>query len=187
MRIPPGTRPAGVLVLLFPQREASGGEPDRGGTTLPLTLRTETMGLHSRQVSFPGGALEEGETPTEGALREASEEVHLEPASVEVLGELTPLHIPISAYLVHPVVAAAPEPPRLTPDPTEVEAILEAQLQELMERGSTAWAWLDRPRGRLLVPHFSVHGIRVWGATAMMLAELLTILGWEGPARPVAM
>ncbi len=185
-KIPPGTRHAGVLVLLYPDR-ARAGEADVGATSVVLTLRTETTGLHSRQISFPGGALEEGETPTEGALREASEEVNLEPGSVEVLGALTPLHIPVSAFLAHPVVAVAPEPPLLAAEPTEVAAILEAQLHELMEPGSTEWTWIERPRGRLLIPYFSVSGTRVWGATAMMLAELLAILGWDGPSELVAM
>ncbi len=185
-KIPPGTRHAGVLVLLYPRRSGAGAG-DVGGTTVVLTLRTEAMGSHSRQVAFPGGALEGGETPTEGALREAGEEVNLAPESVDVLGELTPLHIPVSGFLAHPVVATAPEPPLLAPDPTEVEAILEAQLEELMAPGSTEWAWAERPRGKLLIPYFPVSGTRVWGATAMMLAELLTILGWEGPAEPVAM
>lgn len=183
VRIPTGTRRAGVLVLLYPPRAGAESGPE-GGTTVALMLRAETPGSHSGQVSFPGGALEEGETPAQGALREAWEELSLEPASVAVLGVLTPLHIPVSSFLVHPVIGAAPEPPQLIPEPTEVAAVLEVGLDELMAPHSTRWAWMERPRGKLLVPYFPVRGFRVWGATAMILSELLTILGWEGPTTP---
>jgi 8-oxo-dGTP pyrophosphatase MutT (NUDIX family) len=177
-KIPAGTRHAGVLVLLHPR----GGRGS--GTALTLTRRAGTLGSHRRQISFPGGALEVGETPAAGALREANEEVGLEPSSVEVLGALTPLHIPISRFLAHPVVATAAAPPPLRPEPTEVAAILEAHVHELVAPGATRWDWDDRPRGRLHIPSFSVGGVRVWGATAMMLSELLAILGWEGPPPP---
>lgn len=182
-RIPSDTRPAAVIVLLYPARAGAGGA-SKGDTTVALMLRAETLGSHSGQVSFPGGALEEDETAAQGALREAQEEVGLPPASVTVLGALTPLHIPVSRFLVHPVIAAAPEPPQLIPEPTEVDALLEVRLDELMTPHSTQWAWMERPRGKLLVPYFSVRGYRVWGATAMVLSELLTILGWEGPINP---
>lgn len=184
-RVPTKTRRAGVLVLLYPVPAGAEGARE-GGTTVALMLRADTPGSHGGQVSFPGGALEEGETPTQGALREAQEELNLQSTSVTVLGELTPLHIPVSCFLVYPVIAAAPEPPQLIPDPTEVAEVLEVRLDDLMGPHSTQWAWMERPRGKLLVPYFPVRGHRVWGATAMILSELLTILGWEGPATGIS-
>lgn len=174
-RIPGGTRDAAVLVVVY---------PSDGVATVTLTRRTDIVESHRKQISFPGGAVEAGETIRDAALREAHEETRLDPATVEVLGELTPLHVPVSRFLVHPVVAVSSSPPVLEADPTEVDEILEARIDRLVNPGSIEWVWMDRPRGRLLVPYFVDGACRVWGATAMMLAELLVILGWEGPPEP---
>jgi len=174
-RLPADIRHAGVLALLHPVD---------GAAAITLTRRTDTVESHRSQISFPGGAVEAGETTEQTALREAREEVSLDPSAVEIICQITPLHVPVSNVLVHPHVGVAGAPPKLTPDPTEVDEIIEVPLDHLMNPANVVWQWWDRPRGRLRIPYFAVGSDRVWGATAMMLAELLTILGWEGPPEP---
>lgn len=162
-------RPAAVLVLLYPIRE--GGE-----SALVLTLRQPSLRDHSGQVSFPGGGLEPGETPEEAALRESWEEVGVDPEAPRLLGRLSPLYIPPSGFAVDPVVAALAERPAFEPHEAEVAAILEASLARLLEASARRTA-VRTLRGQTFeVPYFDLDGFEVWGATAMMLAELLALL-----------
>lgn len=168
-RVPEEARPAGVLVLLYPVE---------GEAWLPLTLRTHGVESHRGQVSFPGGALEAGESAETGALREAEEEVGVPAREIEVLGRLTPLFVPPSGFAVQPVVGALPGSPSFRPEPAEVERVLETSLGALVERGVER---RERRDGRVVL-YFPVDGHVVWGATAMMLAELVALLGhrpWE--------
>jgi 8-oxo-dGTP pyrophosphatase MutT (NUDIX family) len=164
--LPDGARPAGVLILLYPVE---------GETFLALTLRAQEVESHRGQVSLPGGALEEGESFESGALREAEEEVGVAAGEVEVLGRLTPLFVPPSGFAVQPVVGATARRPEFRPEPAEVERVLEAPLGQLAEPGVER---RDRSDGRVLT-YFPVDGYEVWGATAMILAELLSLLGFE--------
>jgi len=163
-----GAREGAVLVLLYPH----GGVPH-----LVLTERRADLRDHAGQVSLPGGRIERGETPAAAALREAAEEVGLGDA-VDVLGPLSPLWIPPTNYLVFPVVAAAAERPRLAASADEVAALIEAPLggfAAAAARGTALRRGVDgRPRP---VPAFHVAGRAVWGATAMILAELLAVAG----------
>jgi 8-oxo-dGTP pyrophosphatase MutT (NUDIX family) len=174
-RIPHGTRDAAVLVLIYSKD---------GKAIITLTQRTETVESHRNQISLPGGAMEAGETVEEAALREAREEIGLDPRRVEILGRLTPLHVPVSGYLIHPIVGTLTPLPRLRKNPAEVAEILEASVEQLMKRESITWSRQDRPRGTLLIPYFTLDSCEVWGATAMILSELLSILEWPGPSEP---
>lgn len=170
-RVPETARPAGVLALLYPVE---------GEVWLPLTLRAQDMESHRGQVSFPGGALEAGESAEAGALREAEEEVGVPTGEIEVLGRLTPLYVPPSDFVVQPVVGAIASRPAFLPEPAEVEQVIETPLGGLVERGVER---RDRRDGRVVL-YFPVDGQVVWGATAMMLAELVALLGhrpWERP------
>ncbi len=171
---PPGARPAGVLVLLYPGDRPPPGPP---GCRLVLTLRTSTVGRHPGQVSLPGGEALPGEDPREAALREAAEEVGVEPAALEVLGNLTRLHVPVSGFVLHPVVAFSAARPALRPGPGEVERILEPSLPALADPArQVVETW--RLDGRdVRVPFFAAVEPPAWGATAMILAELLAVLG----------
>lgn len=165
----PPLRDAAGLVLLYPEQDE---------LWLPLTLRAATLPHHTGQVSLPGGRLHAGESAEDGALREAEEEVGIIPSDVTVLGRLTPLPIPVSRHLLHPVVGFAARRPRFTPAAAEVERLLETPLSSL--RRPDAVQWHRRPSRHtehmMDVPHFDVHGSVVWGATAMILAELLALL-----------
>lgn len=159
-------REAGVLALLFPVDETP---------HLLLTVRRPDLADHAGQVSFPGGQREGSETLKEAALREAHEEVGLPPEAVQMLGALTPLYIPPSNYCVHPFVGAAPAPPPLSPQDAEVATILRVPLAHLLDpatRRVEPWTL----RGQTIdVPFYEVETQSVWGATAMMLAELLAL------------
>ena len=98
-----------------------------------LTVRADTLGRHGGQVSLPGGVAEPGETFERAALREAHEEVALEPEQVRVLGALTPIDIPVSGFRLHPIVGAATARPRLTPSDGEVALILEVSVADLCD------------------------------------------------------
>jgi len=166
--IPEGLRPGAALLLVYPRD---------GVPSVLLTLRHSGLPQHAGQVSLPGGAVEPGETPEHAALREAEEEVGVSPGDVHVLGALTPLHIPVSGFLLVPVVAVATSALTFRPHAPEVEAVLEPSLAELsaadavgVERRGSGDATWD-------VPFLSVGRERVWGATAMVLAEFLSVLG----------
>lgn len=159
-------REAGVLALLFPLA---------GAPAVLLTVRRGDLRNHGGQISFPGGRRDPGETLEETALREAEEEVCLPPEAVEVLGMMTPLYIPPSNFCVYPTVGVVDGLPPLRPADAEVEAILEvpiAHLRQPSARQVGDWTLRGRP---MQVPFFDVDGHTVWGATAMMLAELLTL------------
>jgi 8-oxo-dGTP pyrophosphatase MutT (NUDIX family) len=163
-------RAAAGLVLLYPYEHR---------WWLPLTLRASTLPHHTGQVSLPGGRLNAGESIEGAALREAFEEVGLPAAEVEVLGRLTPLPIPVSGHLLHPVVGVVARRPSFTIAPDEVERLIETPLQHLQRPDTVKWeqrARLRPPGGLMDVPYFDVDGARVWGATAMILAELLALL-----------
>lgn len=166
--VPPGMRDAAALVLLYPHD---------GGWRVPLTVRGSTLRHHTGQVSLPGGRVDPGESLEAAALREAFEEVALAPAAVEVVGRLSPLHIPVSRHLLHPVVGIAAARPRFVAAPDEVDRVIEASLDDLRAVDAVAWEQRERSPGVLMdVPYFDVEDERVWGATAMVLAELLAVI-----------
>ena len=166
--VPPGMRDAAALVLLYPHE---------GRWRVPLTVRGSALRHHTGQVSLPGGRVDPGESLEAAALREAFEEVALAPAAVEVVGRLSPLHIPVSRHLLHPVVGIATARPFLVPAPDEVDRVIEASLDELRAVDAVAWDRRERAPGEWMdVPYFDVEDERVWGATAMVLAELLAVI-----------
>ena len=168
---PARIRRAAGLLLVFPV----GDRPH-----IVLTVRADTLGRHSGQVSLPGGVVEPGETFEQAALREAHEEVALPLAGVRVLGLLTPLDIPVSGFRLYPVVAARDTRPILAPSDGEVARILDVAVDELRDPQRTAVIRRARDGQTMNVPAFQVGADEIWGATAMVLAEFLTLLGWPG-------
>ncbi len=164
-----GARRAAVLVPVV-------GRP---GPTLLFTLRTDTVSSHKGQISFPGGSIEDGESPRTAALREAQEELGIESRSVRVIGELDHVATFVSGYVAVPVVGWLDELPALTLSPQEVASVLEVPIADLTDeiragpgfryRGRTfpteAWIWHDNV---------------IWGATARILKLFLARLADAG-------
>ena len=146
-----------------------------------LTVRADGL-RHGGQVSLPGGVVDPGETFEQAALREAHEEVALRIDDVRVLGALTPLDIPVSGFRLHPIVGVSRARPALTPSDGEVARILEIAVDELMNPEHLVTTQRDRDGVTYTVPAFRIAGVEVWGATAMVLAEFLALLGWSGRA-----
>jgi 8-oxo-dGTP pyrophosphatase MutT (NUDIX family) len=176
---PAGHNPARIrlaagLLLVFPA--ISGAEEAH----IVLTVRSDSV-RHGGQVSLPGGVVDPGETFEQAALREAHEEVGLNSRGVRVLGALTPLDIPVSGFRLHPIVAAVAARPALRPSDGEVARILEIDIDELMGPGCVVESERVRDGRTLQIPAFCVAGVEIWGATAMILAEFLTLLDWKRP------
>jgi 8-oxo-dGTP pyrophosphatase MutT (NUDIX family) len=162
--LPDDLRPAAALILLYPVEDTP---------TLPLIVRSTHLARHSGQVSLPGGAVEPGEAVAAAALRETHEEIGVDPATVRVLGELTPLHIPVSGFLLHPVVGVCDTRPAFRPDDHEVARIVEVPLERLASRECVRLRIRTHEGREYEVPYFALEGEQVWGATAMVLSELL--------------
>jgi 8-oxo-dGTP pyrophosphatase MutT (NUDIX family) len=178
---PAKVRNAAGLLLVFPKSIDLAPHLDGEQAHIILTVRADGL-RHPGQVSLPGGVVDPGETFEEAALREAHEEVALAMDDVRVLGSLTPLDIPVSGFRLHPVVAAQATRPLLRPSDAEVARILEVSVADLLN--GEHFVTTERRRDGLTfsVPAFRIANVEVWGATAMVLAEFLALLGWGGPS-----
>lgn len=159
---------AAVLLLLFEKSDA---------LHLLLTKRVSYPGVHSGQLSFPGGKVEPHDPHRIGtALRETEEEVGVPAQHVEVLGELTPIYIPPSNFLVDPVVGYLSKQLVFIPQATEVAEILEIPLQQLLLPEARVQRSILIGSETREVPGFAWEEHFIWGATAMMLEEFLAVL-----------
>jgi 8-oxo-dGTP pyrophosphatase MutT (NUDIX family) len=174
---PARARNAAGLLLVFPKEETPRFFPDRDEAHIILTVRADGL-RHGGQVSLPGGVVDPGETFEQAALREAHEEVALVLDDVRLLGALTPLDIPVSGFRLHPIVAAHPTRPQLTPSDSEVARILEVSVDDLLNPGHLVTTERRREGVAFTVPAFRIANVEIWGATAMVLAEFLALLGW---------
>ena len=164
----PGRRSA-VLVAVYDGAD---------GPTTILTRRAKHMRKHAGEVAFPGGAHDEtDESFWHTALREAEEEVALDPSLVTRAGDLDSFVTGASFSLVQPIVGTLDEPPRLVASPDEVDVILTVPIRELLSPGvyrSEDWLWEDT---WITMHFFDLVGDTVWGATALMIHNLLEVLG----------
>lgn len=152
--------------------------PLGGHAHIVLTLRADTLGRHSGQISLPGGVIEPGEAYEHAALREAHEEIAVAAGEVRILGALSPIDIPVSGFRLHPIVGVSDNRPAFAPADGEVARILDVAVDDLMAPGAVVSTARERDGQLLTVPAFRVAGVEIWGATAMVLAEFLVVLGW---------
>jgi 8-oxo-dGTP pyrophosphatase MutT (NUDIX family) len=131
-------------------------------------------------VSLPGGSVDADETIELAALREASEEIGVPPGTVRLLGRLTPLQIPVSGYMLYPVVGLVEQRPVFKPSESEVARILEVPVTTLRDPAIVKRRMRTRDIGgrtvEIDVPYFAIDGEQVWGATAMVLSEFLAAI-----------
>lgn len=172
-----GGRPSAVLVLLG----ESDSEP--AGPDLLVLQRAATMRNHAGQPAFPGGGTDpEDADAAATALREAHEEVGLDPASAEVLALLPDLYIPVSSFVVTPVLAWWRRPHPVSPrQPAEVAHVTRLPISELVDPANRIR--VRHPSG-WVGPAFQVRGLLVWGFTAGVISTLLDMGGWARRWQP---
>jgi len=166
-QIPTESRLAAALLLLYPHQD---------GPAVALTVRASGLTRHPGQISLPGGATDPGETLTEAALREAAEEIGVVPSTVRVLGELTPVHVLVSGFTLHPIVGVTDRRPDFTLAPGEVDEVLEVSLDHLRDASRIRQGTRIREGVAVEYPYFDLLGHQVWGATAMVLGEFICLL-----------
>lgn len=161
-------RIAAVLILLYPYNDS---------IYTVFMQRHNYEGVHGGQISFPGGKKEPADKDIiETALREANEETGVDPDSISVIGNLTPLFIPVSNMLVAPVVGWTGQKPIYTEQPEEVVFLFDADINKLLDPAIVkSMSMLIRGES-IDVKYFDYDGHVIWGATAMILHELLTII-----------
>ena len=170
----PGARPSAVLLVL-----ADGPV----GPEVLLTKRSELMRHHRGEISFPGGRMDPGETPVQTALREAHEEVGLQPEMVEPRGELQHLNTIVSRSYIVPIVATLPERIELAPASPEVDRVLWVPVRALTSADRYRSERWGRPPTDRLIHFFELDDETVWGATAHLLVALLTAAAALSPER----
>ncbi|MFN5325525.1 MAG: NUDIX hydrolase [Bacteroidota bacterium] len=159
----PNHRKSAVMMLIF---------PDEIGVAHTVFMeRAHDGSLHSGQIGFPGGGLEHADpSPMHAALREFEEEVGVSESHIEVIGPLTPLFIPASRFMVYPFVGIVHHTPVFTPDPVEVQSLIQTPIKELLtfeiEQGSFPTSY-----GTLQAPCYRLNEHKLWGATAMIVSE----------------
>ncbi len=165
----PPARPASTLVAIYPD--------DAGALVVPLTVRHGDLRAHAGEVSLPGGAVDAADASAEAAaLREAWEEVGLPPSSVRIAGVLDDVWIPVSNFELRPFVGTVARRPTLVPHDAEVTAIVELPLAALWDPDVLTTEDLTVRGVRLRAGAYRFGGVVVWGATAMTLGMLATVL-----------
>lgn len=161
-------RTAGVLILLYPKKDK---------LHIAFIQRTEYNGPHSGQISFPGGKSEVTDQDIiNTALRESNEEIGINPDKVNVLGQLTPLHIPVSNFIVYPIVGMYDTTPSFKADPHEVKEVISFTLRDLLNPANCTSKEFKYGDLSFIAPIYNPNNITIWGATAMILSEFLEII-----------
>ncbi|NQV29883.1 MAG: CoA pyrophosphatase [Candidatus Marinimicrobia bacterium] len=158
--------PAAVLIALYQKN---------GEWVFPLIKRSSDGLAHSGQIALPGGRRDGSENNIETALREAHEEVNILPGSVEIIGQTSPLPIPVSNHLVQPIVGFLRTEPNLIPDPREVAEIFSVSIQTLLDKHVLLETRNFRGHD-YEIPYFEINNHKIWGATAMILSEFRELL-----------
>ncbi|MEI6124258.1 MAG: CoA pyrophosphatase [Bacteroidota bacterium] len=166
--IPEKAKKSSVLLLLYKKRES---------IFTILILRPEYDGVHSKQVSFPGGGFQASDITLENtALRETMEEIGIASSRIQLMGSLSELYIPPSNFVVKPFVGFTRDMGRLTPDKHEVEEIIEADINQFMGNRNIKTKKIRIGNGQeIQTPYYDVSDFVIWGATAMILREFSEI------------
>jgi len=163
-----------VLILLYPGTEFANPK-------FVVTLRRTYEGIHSGQISLPGGKFETSDiVPVKTALRETYEEIGVDPALITIIGKLTELYIPPSNYLVQPFVGFMDSAPLFFPQAHEVEKIIEIPVNGLLIEENVVMKEITAGGFQFQAPTFQIEGTTIWGATAMILSEFKEILSRSG-------
>jgi len=167
--VPQDARLSSVMILIYQQD---------GQYFIPLIVRQQDGHVHGGQVSFPGGRFDEEDADLQTtALRELSEEIGVPAAEVKLLGRLTEFYIPPSNFLVHPFVGVHDDIPLFIPDEREVARVVPVCLDDLLDDRNISSREITLNNGlKIMAPAFCLEGLVVWGATAMILSELRTLL-----------
>lgn len=161
-------KPSSVLALFYPSGES---------IQLVFIQRPQYNGVHSGQIAFPGGAYEKTDRDfADTALRETHEEIGVFPDQVNIIGRLTDLYIPPSNFLVHPYVGYLKNEPEFVPDPLEVHEIFSLNVYGLLKEGCFQYREVLGNGYNFTAPCFYLDGRLIWGATSMMLSELLMVI-----------
>jgi 8-oxo-dGTP pyrophosphatase MutT (NUDIX family) len=156
-----------VLILLYPREKIH----------VVLIKRSDYDGPHGGQVSFPGGKSEPSDVDViHTALREANEEVGINPGDITILGTLTPLYIPPSNFMVSPVVAYSAKIPDFQINTREVNYVFTPSIDDFLKPDTLKYKTLEIFKENISVPYFDVNNEEVWGATAMIMNEFLEIV-----------
>ena len=166
----PLAKRSAVLVLLF---------PDQGQLKTVFIKRSEYDGVHSGQISFPGGQFESTDRSFEAtAIRETYEEIGVSSDKIQLVGQLTDFYIPPSNFLVKVFVGYSSQKPEYIPDKKEVQSVIEVNVDDLYDKNNiTQMEFYSTSRKALVnAPTYIINGVEIWGATAMIVSELLDVL-----------
>lgn len=156
-----------VLILLFPYQNH---------IQVCLIRRPATMKNHAGQIAFPGGKREKCDADlVQTAIREAQEEIGIDRDKVEVLGVLSSVYVEISDFLITPVLGWLDDIPMIVMDKSEVDEVIIVSLDELSDHLNRCFREMETKTGRIRVPGYEINGSFIWGATAMILAELVDL------------
>lgn len=158
-----------VLILLY---------PNKNEWHTVLMKRPVYNGIHSGQISFPGGKTEANDTSlAHTALRETQEEIGIPSSTIDIIGKLTEVYIPPSKFIVHPYIGVAYKQPEFIPDKNEVDKLIEVTLNQLLSEKNNTTQKIILSNGLAVnTPCIKVQNEIVWGATAMMISELKEIM-----------
>ncbi|MEX2513697.1 MAG: CoA pyrophosphatase [Cyclobacteriaceae bacterium] len=162
-------RKGAVLLLVYPGKET---------VQVPLIKRPIYLGVHSGQVAFPGGKMDTSDPDLEyTALRETEEEIGVDKKSIQLLGQLSALYISPSNFSIVPFVGFTENLPEFKPDPREVDKLITCDFGQLIHPGAKKEKTFETYHGgKIVAPYYEIGGEMVWGATAMILSEFLSIL-----------
>lgn len=157
---------AAILIALF--------EKD-GEYCFPMIKRPENVKNHPGQIALPGGSKEKEESLERTALREAQEEIGIDPSKVEILGKLTPIPVPVSGYLVQTYIGTIAEEPKWKLSKDEVADFFILKLSELLDADNGYYEKWDLRGLNAKVPIFKIGDLKIWGATASVLSEFIEL------------